>query len=147
MRAQETQLLNQVQLSFDSLAENVALSRLAVACVATRMDISIGSLEEVKVAVSEAVSNAIIHGYQGKPGFKVSMNILLYSDRLQVDVRDEGVGIKDIAAALEDNYSTSPEHMGLGFSFMRSFMDSLDVKSEPGHGTTVTMCKLLNSVE
>ena len=138
---------NRIEIAFSSIGENVSLSRMLIAATAATLDFTISDLEELKVAVSEAVSNAIIHGYDNQPDQMVEMSALLYGDRLEIQVKDYGVGIPDIEKAMEPGYSRSPERMGLGFAFMSSFMDKLEVLSVPGEGTTVSMTKYLPEPE
>ena len=142
-------LLNELHLDFAAHSENVALARSLVAalianCQQAEWDITLSALEEIKVAVSEAVSNAIIHGYQGEPGRSVHMELLLYQYALQVKVCDDGVGIADVQQAMEPEFTTGEEHLGLGFAFMSSFMDDVQVDSRLGCGTTVTMLKRIH---
>lgn len=137
---------NEMRLEFPSQPENVGLARVTVAAFAAQLDYTLADLEEIKVAVSEAVTNAIVHGYGG-PGGKVTVRAYLHDDALEVLVEDQGRGIDDVPRALEAGYSTDPERPGLGFVFMRSFMDRLEVDSEPGRGTRVAMYKLLSRVE
>ena len=100
-------------------------------------------MDEIKIALSEAVSNSMIHGYQGDENQEVTV-ILEVKDRiLTIQVIDTGVGIADIPQAMEPAFSTREEHMGLGFVFMQTFMDTIDVQSQPGEGTTVTLYKQL----
>lgn len=132
---------NHVRLGFLSVADNVGLARLAVACLAGQAQFSLNDLEEVKVAVSEAVSNAIIHGYQNRTDGWVELEAWLDAGDLVIAVEDHGVGIEDIALARQPAFSSDPERMGLGFVFMETFMDSLDVVSQPGQGTRVEMRK------
>jgi stage II sporulation protein AB (anti-sigma F factor) len=132
---------NHFRLGFLSRPENVGLARLAVATLAAQADFSLNDLEEVKVAVSEAVSNAIIHGYRNRPDGWVDVEAWLEAGELRVAVEDHGVGIEDIEAARRPAYSTDPERMGLGFVFMETFMDRLAVSSQPGHGTRVEMVR------
>lgn len=139
--------LNWVQMDFPAKAENVAVARaFAAGVIAARpeanWDITVSALEEVKVAVSEAVSNAIIHGYAENPACMVRLLIYQFQYALAVQVSDAGVGIADIAKAREPSFSTGQEHLGLGFAFMESFTDDMTVESAPGRGTTVTLIKL-----
>jgi len=138
--------VNHVRMEFDSLPENVSLARVLVASFAAQSDITISELEEIKVATSEAVSNAIIHGYQNQPHGKVVLFLIQEDDVLTIIVEDNGIGIVDIEQAMQPAYSSEPERMGLGFVFMQSFMDSLDIKSEPGKGTIITMRKKLELI-
>lgn len=132
---------NRIKLEFSSLGENVALARITIAALASQLELTLNDLEEIKVATSEAVSNAIIHGYQGRPDGTVQMIGTLLEDTLLVEIIDEGVGIPDVQQALQPAYSTDPERMGLGFVFMQSFMDELEVVSEVNVGTRVLLKK------
>jgi len=137
--------MNKAVIEFSSRAENVAFARVTVAAFVSQIDFTMPDLEEIKVAVSEAVSNAIIHGYANNPDRMVRLELTIADEYMEVVVADSGKGIEDIAKALEPAYSTHPERMGLGFSFMRSFMDKLNVQSEPGQGTRVIMSRRAGS--
>lgn len=132
---------NRFRLSILSVGENLGLARVAVAALAGQAHFSLDDLEEVKVAVSEAVSNAIIHGYQSRPDGWIEVEAWLDDGQLGVSVKDQGIGIADIALARQPAYSSDPERMGLGFVFMQTFMDSLEVTSQVGRGTLVEMKK------
>ena len=134
---------NQLVLTFSSIAENVGIARLLIASLGGQLDLSLNDIEELKVAVSEAVSNAIIHGYQNRSNHIVYLDLEVSDDTLKIVVRDEGCGIPDVEQAMQPAFSTDPDRMGLGFVFMQSFMDDLQVESSVGLGTTVTMKKLL----
>ena len=136
-----TAVHNSMEIRFPAKAENVALSRLLVAALAAAADPTLAELEEVKVAVSEAVSNAIIHGYGGDEAQTVLLNVEMDGRLLTVTVQDEGVGIRDIELAMTPSYSTEEEHLGLGFAFMTGFMDDVQVLSAPQQGTTVRLVK------
>lgn len=131
--------MNRMQLRFLSISDNVGLARVAVAQFASQLNFSLSDVEEIKVAVSEAVSNAIIHGYQGRPDGWVEVACTVADTTIAVAVEDWGVGIGDIAKAREPAYSTDPERMGLGFVFMESFMHEVEVQSTVGRGTRVDM--------
>jgi len=133
--------MNRAVIEFSSQAENVAFARVTVAAFVSQIDFTLPDLEEIKVAVSEAVSNAIIHGYENNPNKVVRLEISIADEYMELVVTDSGKGIEDIQKALEPAYSTDPERMGLGFSFMRSFMDKFSVQSEPGKGTRVIMSR------
>lgn len=142
--------VNHLRMEFDSLPENVSLARIVVASFAAQSDITINELEEIKVATSEAVSNAIIHGYENKPAGKVILELVREGDTLIISVEDFGVGIADIQQAIQPAYSSDPDRMGLGFVFMQSFMDDVNIRSEINNGTCVTMQKklpILNKVQ
>ncbi|MCB8816465.1 MULTISPECIES: anti-sigma F factor [Desulfosporosinus] len=132
---------NQITLTFSSIAENVSIARLLIASIGGQLDLSLNDIEELKVAVSEAVSNAIIHGYQSVPNNIVYLDLEIADDTLIIVVKDEGCGISNVEQAMQPAYSTDPERMGLGFVFMQSFMDELQVESKLEVGTTVTMKK------
>lgn len=136
-------LRNRMKLEFLSRPENVSLARVAVAAFAAEVDFNLSDLEEIKVAVSEAVSNAIVHGYEENPTGTVFLAANLYQDVLEIIVEDRGKGIPDLERALQPGASTDPERMGLGFIFMKSFMDEVDVWSEAGRGTRVKLVKIL----
>jgi len=138
---------NHLGLKFSSLAENVGIARMLIASIGAQLDLSLNDIEELKVAVSEAVSNAIIHGYRNNPEELVYLDIDLDSEALRIVVRDEGCGILDVEQAMQPAYSTDPERMGLGFVFMQSFMDDLQVESTVDKGTTVTMMKQLDKIQ
>jgi stage II sporulation protein AB (anti-sigma F factor) len=137
-------LKNHIKMFFASNSENIGIARIAAAAFAAQADFTISELDDIKVAVSEAVSNAIIHGYgEGYTGEPKEIEFImnLYEDRLEYIVTDYGRGIADINLACTPSYSSDPERMGLGFVFMKSFMDELDVESTLQKGTTVKMTK------
>lgn len=134
---------NRVKLEFPSIGDNVALARITIAALASQHELTLNDLEEIKVATSEAVSNAIIHGYQGRPDGIVQLIGILSDDDLIIEIIDEGIGIDDINQALQPAFSSDPERMGLGFIFMQSFMDEVIVKSELNEGTRVVLKKRL----
>ena len=136
-----SKVINFMNMEFLSVPENVGLSRVVVASFAAQLDMTLNDMEEMKVATSEAVSNCIIHGYNNQPIGKVWLSITLFDNCLEIVIKDEGIGIEDIEQAMEPAYSTDPERMGLGFVFMKSFMDKVEVESEVGKGTTVTLVK------
>ena len=134
----EPAAVNRLELRFLSRAENVSVARTLTAALVAERELTLSELDEIKVAVSEAVSNAIIHGYQGRPDRYVNLTLILSGERLTVIVRDDGVGIADVEQAMRPNWSGSGR-MGLGFAFMNSFMDRIEVDSAPGQGTTVKL--------
>lgn len=131
---------NQIIMSIRSLSENVGIARVSAAAFAAQIDFTLNEIEEIKVAVSEAVSNAVIHGYEYQDG-EIEIKMTLYEDRLEFIIIDHGKGIPDIALARQPSYSSDPERMGLGFAFMESFMDELCIESEVNTGTLVKMVK------
>lgn len=135
---------NHMTVTFDAISENEAFARMAVSAFLVGANPMVSELDDVKTAVSEAVTNAIIHGYEEKVGY-VLMRCILKEKQLTVCVQDFGQGIADIARAREPFYTTKPEleRSGMGFAFMETFMDHVEVTSEIGVGTTVTMTKQL----
>lgn len=137
-------LKNRMDISLLGIAENVATARVAAAAFAAQLDLTLDEIEEIKVAVSEAVSNAVIHAYGPESELNmVELHMVLYENLLEFTVQDTGKGIADISLARQPAYSTDPERMGLGFAFMQSFMDGVSVTSSPGKGTTVILTKKL----
>lgn len=132
-----------IKLKFNAKEENVAIARLTAALFGGNLGFSFSDMEELKVAVSEAVSNAIIHGYNGDESQTVEMILSADSSELTVRIKDSGVGIADIKKAMEPTFSSVSDRLGLGFVFMSSFTDSLAVDSAPRQGTSVTMIKKL----
>ena len=133
---------NEMRLEFDSISANEAFARVTVAAFMTQMNPSMEEVADVKTAVSEAVTNAIIHGYLGEV-HKIVITGEIEDDWLRITVEDKGTGIADIEKAMEPLYTTRPEleRSGMGFLFMEAFMDELEVKSGKHCGTTVTMKK------
>lgn len=123
-----------------SRSQNVGLCRVAVATFAANLGFSVAEIEEIKVAVSEAVSNVVIHAYPSQEG-EIDLHCEDVEGTLEVVVRDRGIGIKDVQKARQASYSSDPERMGLGFAFMESFSDEFTVESAPGEGTLITMRK------
>jgi len=123
-------------------SQNEAFARMAVSAFIAPLDPTMDELTDVKTAVSEAVTNAIIHGYASKPG-EVTMRCVLDDNLLTVTVSDDGAGINDIEAAMKPLFTSRPdmERSGMGFSIMESFMDELEVVSETGQGTKIIMKK------
>ena len=132
----------EMKVEFDAISENEGLARVVIAAFLTRLDPTLEQLQDVKTAVSEAVTNAVIHGYEEKGG-KIRMSAVLEKGELKLTIEDEGVGIEDISKAMQPLFTTKPEgeRSGMGFSFMEAFMDRVEVESSPGNGTTVHMCK------
>ena len=138
--------INEMKLSFLAVGENEAFARACVSSFLTQLDPFVSELAELKTAVSEAVTNCIVHGYRGQNGGIVSLQMRLYSDRrVYIKIRDKGCGIADIEQAMQPLFTTAPEEerAGLGFSVMESFTDRLRVRSSPGKGTSLVMEKTL----
>lgn len=132
---------NRVVADLQSLPENVGLARLIVATVAAQAGFTLPDVEGIKLAVSEAVTNAIVHGYNSQAHQNVRLEVVLNGSMLEVVVEDKGRGIPDLDLARQPAVSSDPERMGLGFCFMESYMDELIVNTAVGQGTRVTMRK------
>lgn len=136
-----------MQLEFDSCPENESFARSAAAAFLTPLDPTVDELVEVRTAVSEAVSNCVIHGYAGGEG-TIFMSCEIREDgRLIMIIRDQGCGIADVKQAMEPMFSTNTdgERSGMGFTVMESFMDHIRVRSAPAEGTEVLMIKRLDT--
>ena len=134
---------NQIHLKVQSRPENVAFVRSCTAAFVSQVQCTLEEIDEIRLAVSEAVSNSMIHGYKNDLYSQVELYITLWeNDGIEIIVQDHGCGIADVKQAMEPAFSTEPGHMGLGFAFMKSFMDQVEVKSEVGQGTTVILRRL-----
>ena len=136
---------NHVTLEFPSRSANEGFARTAAACFAAQLDPTREEVNDIKTAVSEAVTNAIVHAYPDTLG-KVSVKLRIKENRvLEIVVKDWGVGIADVEQARTPLFTTgSEERSGMGFTIMESFMDTLKVRSAPGRGTTVTMARRIS---
>ena len=136
------QPINQMKTEFLSKSNNEAFARVVAAAFAAQVDPSIDVLADIRTAVSEAVTNAIVHGYPDKEGVVV-MECTLYPDYIKIVIEDFGKGIEDIEKAKVPLYTSRPdlERSGMGFTVMETFMDTLDVESNPLKGTRITMTK------
>lgn len=147
------ELVNEMKLCFQARSENESFARVAVAGFLTYLNPTLEEIEDIKTAVSEAVTNAIIHGYEEKETAMVYVSGMIYRDEerylLQVVVEDTGKGIANIEKAMEPMFTTKPEleRSGMGFAFMEAFMDDVQVESEVLKGTTVTLSKRLGKYE
>lgn len=138
---------NYMILDFPSKSANEAFARSAVACFAAQMDPTLEELGDIRTAVSEAVTNCIVHAYPDKIG-PITMTAAIYEGGIvRITITDRGVGIPDIAKAMEPMFTTgdAEERAGLGFAVMQSFMDKVKVSSTPGRGTRVTLTKRLDA--
>lgn len=137
-------MTNEMKLEFDSRSANEAFARVTVASFMTQLNPTLEEVSDVKTAVSEAVTNAIIHGYENHVN-KVRIYAGIEGRTLHLESSDRGVGIPDVKKAMEPLYTTRPEleRSGMGFSFMEAFMDEVQVESEPGKGTIVRMKKII----
>lgn len=137
---------NEMTLTFPSRSANEAFARAAVACFAAQLDPNLEELNDIKTAVSEAVTNCIVHGYRDAPGI-ITMTVSLLEGRtVKIEIRDKGCGIADVRQARQPLFTTDAagERSGMGFTVMESFTDSLRVSSKVGKGTTVTMLRRLS---
>ncbi|MCI8614628.1 anti-sigma F factor [Parablautia intestinalis] len=150
-----TILRNEMEITFDAISVNEAFARVAVAAFVTPLNPTMEEVSDIKTAVSEAVTNAIIHGYDSEfdrenhreEKNQVYLHCIIEDDVLEVEVRDKGKGIENIEQAMEPLFTTKPEldRSGMGFAFMEAFMDDLEVNSGPGYGTSVVMKKKLGT--
>ena len=139
---------NQMQRCFDARSINEVFARVAVAAFLTDLNPTLDEIADIKTAVSEAVTNAIIHGYQSREG-TVRLSCRLCGNQVEIIVEDDGIGIADIKKAREPFFTTRPEleRSGMGFAFMEAFMDELEVESTLGEGTKVVMRKQIGKHE
>ena len=135
---------NEMELYFDSHSSNEAFARVTVAAFMTQLNPTVEEVSDVKTAVSEAVTNAIIHGYENEV-HNITIRCRTQEKTLYLEVEDQGRGIEDVEQAMEPLFTTKPEldRSGMGFSFMEAFMDDLEVISAPGKGTCVKMKKVI----
>lgn len=154
---------NEMEITFDAVSDNEGFARVAVSAFVAHLNPTLEELADIKTAVSEAVTNSIIHGYENLYGYgrtknqpaerdrvnpgKVRLYCLLEDDMLHIQVTDNGKGIGNVEQAMEPLFTTKPEleRSGMGFAFMEAFMDDLEVESEPGKGTTVRMTKKMEA--
>ena len=152
---------NEMEIVFDAVSCNESFARVAVAAFITHLNPTLEELADIRTAVSEAVTNAIIHGYENLSGYtrhgemrpaysvihpgKVRLHCILEEDTLSIEVSDQGRGMEDVARAMEPLFTTKPEleRSGMGFAFMEAFMDQVEVSSKPGKGTIVKMQKTI----
>ena len=153
---------NEMKMEFDAISENESFARMAVAAFVMSLNPTLEELSDIKTAVSEAVTNAIIHGYGNLRGYeksgyckkdiplkegKVFLECRIVGDVLFVDISDKGEGIEDLEKAMEPLFTTKPEldRSGMGFAFMEAFMDDLEVESKKGEGTKIHMVKKIGA--
>jgi len=135
---------NHIKVEFMSASKNESLARVIAAAFASHLDPTLEELADIRTSVSEAVTNAIIHGYENGKG-KVIMECKLQERTIEIKITDKGKGIENLELAMQPLYTSKPEleRSGMGFTVMQSFMDFLDVKSEMGKGTTILMRKCI----
>lgn len=139
---------NKISIELMSKSQNEGFARVAIAAFVSQLDPTLEELSDVKTAISEAVTNSIIHGYENRNEDIIKIEAMIYGNEVTITVEDFGVGIKDVEKAREPLYTSKPEleRSGMGFTVMESFMDSLEVISNEGKGTKVIMNKKFNSV-
>ncbi len=138
--------LNEMELSFESRSSNEGFARSAVSAFIAQLDPTISELNDIRTAVSEAVTNCVVHAYKNTIG-KINVQVKIYpNSEVIIKIRDKGCGIEDIRKAMEPLYTTAPsdDRAGLGFAVMQSFTDNVSVRSSVGKGTTVTLKKRLS---
>lgn len=138
---------NEMKLSFSARSENEAFARIAVAAFVSQLDPTLEELNDLKTAVSEAVTNAIIHGYDNNASKQVTIEAVIDKDTVTITVQDEGQGIEDLELARQPLFTSKPEleRSGMGFTIMENFMDRFEVVSSVGNGTRVEMQKRIES--
>ena len=143
MEASNTQN-NEMEIRFDSRSENEGFARVSVASFLTQLNPTVEEVADVKTAVSEAVTNAIIHGYEQRVE-TVKIHCSIENQLFTVEISDRGKGIANVEKAMEPMFTTKPEddRSGMGFSFMEAFMDTVEVESKVGEGTSVKMTKTI----
>lgn len=139
---------NEMMVVFDSRSENESFARVAVAVFVAQLNPNMEELSDIKTAVSEAVTNSIIHGYLNGDG-KITLTCKIEDRVVTIEVIDEGCGIEDVKKAMEPLFTTKPEleRSGMGFAFMEAFMDDLKVESEVGKGTKITMIRTIKGCD
>lgn len=137
---------NKMNLKFLSLPENESFARLAVASFCSNVNFSIEEISDIKTAVSEGVTNAIVHGYEGSIG-EIEINCEIYENRVEIVIVDNGKGIENLEEALTPFFTTKPdkERSGMGFTVMEGFMDKMEVNSKIGEGTKLKLVKNINN--
>ena len=137
---------NKMKLELLSKSSNEAFARITVASFAAQLDPSIEEISDIKTAVSEAITNSIIHGYEDKIGI-IQIECTLFENSIEIIITDKGKGIENIEKAREPLYTTKPEleRSGMGFTIMENFMDELKIESDVGKGTKITMKKVINN--
>lgn len=137
---------NEMEIRFLSRPENESFARVVIAAFAVHLSPTVSEIADIKTAVSEAVTNAIVHGYEGTTGI-VTMKASICERLLSIEISDQGKGIRNVSQAMEPFFTTHPEQerSGMGFAVMQTFMDDLSVQSAPGEGTCVRMKKRIRS--
>jgi stage II sporulation protein AB (anti-sigma F factor) len=144
----ELKIKNHMKLEFMSKSQNEAFARVVVASFASQLDPTIEELADVKTAVSEAVTNAIIHGYEGKEGI-VLVECSIFQNTIEITIEDQGKGIEDVEMARQPLYTSKPEleRSGMGFTVMETFMDMVEIETKRDDGTKIRMVKRFQSFD
>lgn len=137
---------NKMNLQFSALSQNESFARVTVAAFIAQLDPTMDELTEIKTVVSEAVTNAIIHGYDHDPNAIVYIGVIIEDHVVELSIRDVGIGIVDVEEARQPLFTTKPdlERSGMGFTIMENFMDEVEIHSQPGRGTEVKLRKHLS---
>ena len=137
--------INKMNLKFLSLPENESFARLAVASFCSQLNFSIDEISDIKTAVSEGVTNSIVHGYEENIG-EIEISCAIYKDYVEIIIKDFGKGIENVNEALQPFFTTKPdkERSGMGFTVMEGFMDKMEVTSQKGKGTEIKLIKKLH---
>jgi stage II sporulation protein AB (anti-sigma F factor) len=138
---------NVMELTFASRSENESFARVAVASFISQLDPTMEELTDIKTVVSEAVTNAVIHGYQEKPDGMITIRTEIHGNEVAITIEDEGVGIPDVEKARQPLFTSKPEleRSGMGFTIMENFMDQVEVESARGKGTRIRLMKRLKT--
>ena len=139
-------MMDQMEISFQAVAENEAFARMVISAFLVRRDPVLSVMSEVRTAVSEAVTNAVVHAYRAREAGRIVMRARLDDDRIDIEIEDYGCGIGDVQQAMKPFYTSRPEEerSGMGFALMQSFMDRVVVESAVENGTVVRMEKMLD---
>lgn len=144
---QKNEFHNYMKMQFASISQNEAFARVTIAAFVSQLDPQMNELTDIKTVVSEAVTNAIIHGYENKPDGLVTLTARIEDDTVYITVEDNGIGISNLEEARQPLYTSKPEleRSGMGFTIMENFMDEVEITSEEGFGTLVKMKKRITS--
>ncbi|WP_203361842.1 anti-sigma F factor [Bacillus sp. REN10] len=136
---------NEMNVQFSAVSQNESFARVAVAAFIAQLDPTMDELTEIKTVVSEAVTNAIIHGYEGNPAGIVYISVIIDDGLIDLVIRDEGIGMENVEEARQPLFTTKPEleRSGMGFTIMENFMDEVEITSHQGSGTVIRLKKQL----
>lgn len=142
-------MTNKMTITFSSRSENESFARVTVAAFVAQLDPTLNEINEIKTVVSEAVTNSIIHGYNEEPDHFITITCKIIDNEIFLQVKDDGIGIKNIEEAKQPLYTSKPEleRSGMGFTIIENFMDTVTITSEVGKGTTIDMVKQLTSAK